>query len=133
MSWSEKRTFAADSTTPRAARQFAVVRLGSVLDAPPDGPGVVDDIALIVSELVSNAVNAHASIVTVDLTVHRDHVRVAVSDDAAGVPVMLNPSPQAAGGRGLRIVEQLSRKWRVDPTHRGKRVWAEVPLHTALS
>ena len=53
------------------------------------------------TELATNAVRARSTRVTVELTVHRDHILTAVSDDATGQPEVQNVTAQATHGRGL--------------------------------
>jgi anti-sigma regulatory factor (Ser/Thr protein kinase) len=90
------------------------------------------DAAMVVSELVTNAIRAGAS--TIELEVGRvgGLFRITVIDDAEGTPKPAEPDPTAAAGRGLRIVGALSARWGVEPVGAGKRVWAELDLtHTS--
>ncbi|GAA3159207.1 MULTISPECIES: ATP-binding protein [Streptomyces] len=105
---------------------------------------LTDDAALIVSELVSNALrygvrNAHGEagcgrvagpVVTpawLALTRREDGVMCAVSDGGEGAPVIGTPDPLAESGRGLSIVEQLSDAWGWTlPDRSGKTVWATL-------
>jgi anti-sigma regulatory factor (Ser/Thr protein kinase) len=123
----DEQVYAVDAATPSKARRFAVERLHATLDRIWAQPAI-DDVGLVVSELVTNAVNAGARTVAVDLAVHRGYVRLAVADDAAGRPVPQSPSTRETGGRGLHIVDQLSRGWGYIPTPGGKEVWAEVAV-----
>ncbi|MCS0635868.1 ATP-binding protein [Streptomyces sp. LP05-1] len=89
---------------------------------------LADPTALIVSELMSNAVR-HARCddiaVAIDRTGRRT-VRVAVTDSSGVLPV-----PRASGhddetGRGLALVSALAQSWGIEEHHRGKTVWAVV-------
>jgi len=64
----------------------------------------------------------------VSLDAHRSYVRIAASDDASGDPVMRRPSPDVAHGRGLLIVDALSKGWGVERGKQGRTVWAEIVL-----
>jgi len=75
---------------------------------------VVDDIELVVSELVSNAVvHGRPAPVSVDVGIGHGEVAVAVSnrgspDAIPAVESWVLPAPQALSGRGLAIVRRLS-------------------------
>lgn len=90
----------------------------------------VDTAALVASELVGNAVR-HTS-QDRDLDVHwsigPDEIYFSVDDLSPEMP-RANPADSGAtGGRGLMIIQALSSAWGYEPTSRGKRVWARVPL-----
>ena len=56
-------------------------------------------------------------------------VQVSVSDGGGQtVPELGEPTQAATGGRGLRIVEKLSRRWGTSTGDEGTTVWAEVPV-----
>jgi anti-sigma regulatory factor (Ser/Thr protein kinase) len=90
---------------------------------------VVGDAALVVSELLSNAIRHAAPLpgskVRVAWTVNNEALRVAVSDAGGGpVPRVTHASPAAPGGRGLGIVETLSSRWGVLRDEGETTVWA---------
>ena len=113
--------------TPAAA---AVARryVGETLSNAPGR--VVDDAALMVSELATNCVRYAHSDFTVSIEQTAREVRVDVTDAAGGDVAMRDPGPTEPTGRGLRIVDQLADAWGVqelvDPT--GKRVWFTLRL-----
>ncbi|MBV2355655.1 ATP-binding protein, partial [Streptomyces sp. J2-1] len=75
--------------------------------------GLAEDAALVVSELVGNAVR-HARRESVRVVVERPApgtVRVAVSDFSTRVPELCVPGAGADGGRGLLLVAGLSVRW----------------------
>jgi anti-sigma regulatory factor (Ser/Thr protein kinase) len=87
---------------------------------------VADDVALLVSELVTNSVVHARSDVRLMLWRTGSGIRVEIIDRNPG-PVELRPfEPEALGGRGLRLVEALSRDWGVRPAQPGKAVWFEL-------
>jgi anti-sigma regulatory factor (Ser/Thr protein kinase) len=95
---------------------------------------LVDDSTLVLSELLSNAVehsrNADGTVQTRFRRLNGGcGVRIEVHDtDAARLPHM-SPGTDCEGvrGRGLRIVNACTRrKWGVDVTSEGKAVWGEV-------
>jgi anti-sigma regulatory factor (Ser/Thr protein kinase) len=106
-------------------------RLAADLRAAGIFAGAVGDAVVVVSELLSNAIR-HArplpgASVQVAWAVDGDVVAVAVSDGGA----LTRPTPAQAtvsslGGRGLDIVEYLSRTWGVRTDAAGLTVWAVI-------
>jgi anti-sigma B factor antagonist len=98
----------------------------------------VTDAALVISELLSNALQ-HAgplpgSRMRVAWDLDAGSVRISVSD-GGGItrPELGEPTLTTTGGRGLRIVARLSRRWGTLCDDEGTTVWAEVlvlPLQT---
>jgi anti-sigma regulatory factor (Ser/Thr protein kinase) len=90
----------------------------------------VDAAALMVSELVTNAL-IHASS-DIELTIERtsDHMRVDVSDAGSGTPKLQSPRSSDLHGRGLQIVRTLSDEWGIEANadQRGKSVWFTVSI-----
>ncbi|MFJ5219911.1 SpoIIE family protein phosphatase [Streptomyces sp. NPDC088354] len=84
--------------------------------------------ALLVGEVVSNAVrHAHTRHVELRL-VRADALLCEVTDDDHALPVLLGAGPEEESGRGLRIVSRLAREWGASRTAQGKTVWFEQPL-----
>lgn len=112
---------------PSAARRWVAARCAA-LGVEPAG----QDLALLVSELVTNAsIHAREPVclrLTIDL--RRGRVRIEVEDGSPITPTVRRPGSRSAGGRGMLIVESLSRSWGTEPTDTGKVVWAEVPIGT---
>lgn len=70
------------------------------------------DAALMVSELVTNALLHGIGAITLRIDVEGDAARIEVADDGK-VAFAPRPEPGAHGGWGLRIVEQLADDWGV--------------------
>jgi hypothetical protein len=103
----------------RAARALASEACADLSD------DVVDDVMLVVSELVTNAMQ-HGT-VPVALAVTLEHGTVLIEvDDGLSAPPVIGSAPSARGGFGLRIVQATSRAWGSAPTAAGKRVWARI-------
>ncbi|MGW4804716.1 ATP-binding protein [Kitasatospora sp. NPDC004272] len=97
---------------------------------------LVDDLLLIVSELVSNAVT-HAAVlspeVVCELVIDPDRVRVSVLDGHPYRPKAQENDPARPGGRGLLLVKsvtlQAGGECDVERTEDGgKVIWASLPL-----
>ena len=126
--------FLGEVVLPGVAHSVAVARhcVGAMLAAA--GHRVVDDVRLIVSELVGNALihtasGLHGGVVTVEVVaVDAEVVRVEVTDDGAvTVPRVRVSGGDDCHGRGLWLVEQVSLKWGVRLLGAGQRaVWAET-------
>ncbi|BEP12823.1 SpoIIE family protein phosphatase [Acidothermaceae bacterium B102] len=113
----------ARAEAPRMARDAARTALsGWGLSAD-----VTDNVALVVSELVTNAVLHTGSSPTLRLRTSTGAVYVEVTDDDSRQPRMRDPEDDEDSGRGLHLIEALSRRWNVRTTASGKVVWAEIP------
>lgn len=84
--------------------------------------------ALVVSELVTNAVLHARTPFEVRMMLTPGVIRIEVHDGTERKPVRRYFSDQATSGRGLRLVEELCAAWGVDADTdgEGKTVWAEV-------
>ncbi|MBW5421780.1 ATP-binding protein [Streptomyces sp. BG9H] len=82
----------------------------------------------IVAELVGNAID-HTRCRVVRVLVTRSTagvVRIGVADNCGEAPEMGDPDGNSEGGRGLLLVDALSRRWGYDRKRWGKVVWAEL-------
>lgn len=89
---------------------------------------VAEDGALVVTELVANAVNhtpGHCIRVIVARPVD-GYVRIGVVDKSRTVPVLQHPTDTEVHGRGLTLVDALTTSWGTDLKPWGKCVWAEL-------
>ena len=114
----------------RAARAFAVRELTAFATSGEPAEDFLDAVATITSELATNAINAGAALIRLTLSLRDDHVLLSITDDADGVVAIPAHDPLALNGRGLRIIDTLSRAWGVDTDPDGKRVWAELHFPT---
>jgi anti-sigma regulatory factor (Ser/Thr protein kinase) len=114
--------------TPEAswvARRALVARNGALPRA------VRDDVLLLLTELVNNAVR-HADaapdrLVRVELRQRRGAVRVAVCDEGPGfAPEATCSRPDETGGWGLVLVDRIADRWAVTRTATGTCVWFEI-------
>lgn len=115
-------TLNADVASPRLARRWLAEWL------PPSVPqSLRDDAALLISELVTNAVlhAMTACTVTVDLTDRC--LRVVVADEVSRGPSITRPE-LGESGRGIDVVACLAGEWGWRRTVGGKEVWFELPL-----
>ncbi len=86
--------------------------------------------AVVVTELVSNAVIHGRSRPRLTVGFDGDAVVVQVADDGPGQPLLQSVGSVETSGRGLALVDQMSESWGVAhrPDGAGKVVWARVIL-----
>lgn len=119
--WAE---FPAEDDSPGHARRLVV----SALRERGYDDTLVDDTALVLSELASNAVLHAGSPFSIQVRVEGSILRVAV-EDANGVTAMARGNGLIArSGRGLGLIDVLCARWGVEDSARGKVVWAELPV-----
>ncbi|WP_234021104.1 ATP-binding protein [Streptomyces sp. Tu 6176] len=93
-----------------------------------------DDVELVTSEIVTNALVHAGSDVDVRLRVYADRLRLEVRDSASDppVPALYSLSDEgcarAEHGRGLFLVDALADTWNTSPNGRGKTVWLEMDI-----
>jgi anti-sigma regulatory factor (Ser/Thr protein kinase) len=103
------------------ARRLVRTRLDGVVETP-----TLDDVVLVVSELVTNAVRHGRGDIELQIDFDGARVRGNVRDEGKGFAE--NARTQAAGqvgGNGLHIVEQVASGWGVHQA--SARVWFELP------
>ncbi|WP_328500953.1 SpoIIE family protein phosphatase [Streptomyces sp. NBC_00457] len=92
---------------------------------------LADGAALMVSELITNAVrHSHSRPIELRL-VRGDTLLCEVDDDDHELPTLLSTGPGDEFGRGLRVVSTLAREWGTSRTKAGKTVWFELTLPRA--
>lgn len=125
-----QREFVADDAAPAAARAFVNAAVDELV--PPPHPVMLrDDIELVVSELVTNAVRAQSPTVTVEVGFERDRVVLRVEDLGSGWPEPREAGIHDTNGRGLALVSAICAAWgvRLSGPER-KTVWAELTATT---
>lgn len=113
---------AAQPASVAAARRFLRARLAA---APAT---IAEDAALVVTELVSNAVLHASGPITLSVLADESMVRLEVGDASPVPPVLREYGTVASTGRGLTLVARLAARWGVQVAHAGKRVWVELAL-----
>ena len=104
-----------------SVRRFAVAacRSSGLFD-------LCDTVALLVSEVATNALVHGNGDVQVRVTSSEGVLLVEVSDESPRLPVPRAAAPLEEGGRGLALVETLASRWGVRPEGPGKVVWFEL-------
>jgi anti-sigma regulatory factor (Ser/Thr protein kinase) len=116
---------------PRSAtRARELVRAHLAPLAPPEA---VEVAALLVTELVTNAVLHARTTIALAIDIEPGRILLRVADESDAVPTRRNYAPEAATGRGLALVDQLATAWGVDTSSEGKEVWAEIAFAPVAS
>jgi anti-sigma regulatory factor (Ser/Thr protein kinase) len=113
------KRFRHDTSSVPQARRFVTRFLAE------SGVESQDLAEMMVSELATNCLLHTGSDFTVSLEQRGHRLRVEVSDQGEGRPVLRPTDPTSVSGRGLRAIDILSDSWGVDtrPDSRGKTVW----------
>jgi two-component sensor histidine kinase len=117
---------------PRQARSAVLAALGDSLSE-----SAATEVALVVSELVTNSVEHAASgpdeRLAVDVDLRESCVHIEVQDEGARLrPRRSAPHPDAPSPLGLALVDRLAQAWGVERDGAGHtRVWCELPLSRA--
>jgi anti-sigma regulatory factor (Ser/Thr protein kinase) len=106
----------------QAARRFIQGRAAAWSLPEP----AVDQLVLIGSELVTNAVLHARTELTLALELRDGRVRISVTDRSQAPATLRHYRPDALTGRGLGVVAALSDRWGVSAAADGKVVWAEL-------
>jgi len=120
-----------DARAPGAARVVVECLRGRL------APGVLEDVRLVVSELVTNSVRHSGApggaLVELLVELNATVVRVEVADPgASGVVAAHTPDVERGGGFGLNLVTTLAERWAVERVIGSEtRVWAELPRAAA--
>ena len=105
-----------------AARRFIAARTAAWSFPEP----AADQLVLIGSELVTNAVLHARTELTLTLELREDRVRISVKDRSQAPATLRHYRADALTGRGLGVVAALSDRWGVSTAPDGKLVWAEL-------
>lgn len=119
------RVFRPEASEPRRAR--AMVReVTEAWDLPED----LEEVAhLVITELVTNAVEHAGTSCRVTVELSPTSLGIRVRDwFSARLPRLRTRDPEAVRGRGLQLVDTLTRNWGVARHVDGKMVWAHIDV-----
>jgi anti-sigma regulatory factor (Ser/Thr protein kinase) len=121
MRWTRRR-LQSSPQAPRQARQF----LTEFVDGDRQNE-YLETGTLLVSELVTNAVQYAGTDLSLDLALTGSSLEIRVRDYGDGEPEVTPEDDRHLGGRGLLLVDRLAEEWgvqRMEPT--GKLVWCRI-------
>jgi signal transduction histidine kinase len=86
----------------------------------------LEDALIVTTELVENALRHTPPGSHLRLCVRPGVARIEVTDRSVAAPIVRSSGYAGAGGRGMRLVQAIARRWGVERTTDGKVVWAEL-------
>lgn len=106
------------------ARHWAAATLAKAGIAPQRREMLV----LLVSELVTNAVQHAWPPLTLRVDADEERIRVEATDNHPDEPVLREAPPTDLGGRGVWLIDRLASDWgsQVDASGASKTVWFEL-------
>ncbi|WP_269664857.1 ATP-binding SpoIIE family protein phosphatase [Streptacidiphilus rugosus] len=113
----------ADVGAPAAARRF----LRTVLADLPCTGDQADQVTLLASELVTNAVRHACGPIRLRLRVADGELGLEVTDGSPVPPRARRARSDEGSGRGLRLVDALATSWGSRANQDGKTVWLTLP------
>ena len=132
------RAFEGIQDAPRAARHFVLGLLAEHgMSGRRTGPPsrsravretLVTDVALVVTELATNAVRHARSAFTVSAAVDADAVHISVADTRPLPAGRGTPAMTVMPDHGLGVVDAIAARWGVQTVPGGKVVWARLRL-----
>lgn len=111
-----------DDSAPRRARAWVADLLQSTGTCNDD---VLHDIVLCASELVTAALIAHSTTMTVRLFIDDQVVRLSLFDDGV-MPDDRDDPALRVQWMGFRLVEAVADRWGIEATGTGRELWAEL-------
>lgn len=114
------------TTSAGAARRFVTAAL--IREGHADTAELA---ALLVNELVTNAILHAGTEFGVRLRRAHGRIRVEVADGGDGTVALREYGAEASTGRGLLLVEELAHAWGIDSSDHGKVVWFEIDASEA--
>jgi anti-sigma regulatory factor (Ser/Thr protein kinase) len=105
--------------------------LGAALERWDVDRTLAADAALVVTELVTNAVLHGRGPIDLRLRLAPRHLVVEVQDGTQVLPRRRRAGAEDEGGRGLQLVSALTERWGTRPLPEGKAVWCLLRLPAA--
>jgi anti-sigma regulatory factor (Ser/Thr protein kinase) len=85
-------------------------------------------VALVVSELVTNAVVHAGTAFTLRIAADHAVVRVSIEDGDQAEPTLVTEPEDRVSGRGMFLIDALVQRWWTETSGEGKTVTAELSL-----
>jgi anti-sigma regulatory factor (Ser/Thr protein kinase) len=117
-----------ESCPPASEVPFARDQLTQVLAEWGLTGEAAEPTQLVVTELISNAIDHARAPIQLTVSFPGDSVRVEVHDSAAEPPRQQSLDPHRLRGRGLHMIDAVSSQWGWTPDAAGKTVWADVSI-----
>jgi anti-sigma regulatory factor (Ser/Thr protein kinase) len=110
-------------------RNWARRTLPEILTRQPRSD-LYEDMDLVFTELISNAVRHGAGLCEAQLTNTGAHLRLVAADNDPRSPAVRTRRADQPNGRGMHLIQAIAEQWGVlrHHTEPGKRVWADLRL-----
>ena len=91
-----------------------------------------DDVDLVFTELLSNAVRHGGGLREAQLSNTGEHLRLVAADHDPRSPAVRARRVDRPNGRGMHLIQAIADRWGVQRHHTetGKRVWADLRITT---
>jgi anti-sigma regulatory factor (Ser/Thr protein kinase) len=116
-----------DSATSADGRNWARRSLPEVLTRPPRRD-LYEDMDLVFTELISNAVRHGGGLREAQLANTGEHLRLIAADNDPRGPAVRARRVDRPNGRGMHLIQAIADRWGINRHHTeiGKRVWADL-------
>jgi anti-sigma regulatory factor (Ser/Thr protein kinase) len=116
-----------DSATSTDGRNWARRSLPEVLTRPPRRD-LYEDMDLVFTELISNAVRHGGGLREAQLANTGEHLRLIAADNDPRGPAVRARRVDRPNGRGMHLIQAIADRWGINRHHTeiGKRVWADL-------
>ncbi|WP_189329931.1 ATP-binding protein [Actinoplanes ianthinogenes] len=116
-----------DAAVGAEGRDWARRTLPEILTRTPR-PDLYDEVDLVLTELISNAVRHGGGLREAQLADTGDHLRLIAADDDPRGPAVRARQTDRPNGRGIHLIQAIADRWGVERHHTepGKRVWADL-------
>lgn len=118
----ERLRLSPEPTSPRLARDF----LRGILRDRGIAPTIIEDAALLTTEVVTNAVIHARTDITLEVEMAED-LWISVSDSSHSPLALHYPDETETTGRGVFLLDRLSSQWEVLSDEGGKTVRFKLP------
>lgn len=112
-----------DDSAPRRARAWVAELMRA--NGHADDETTIHDLVLCASELVTSALIAHSTTMTVQLVIEDATVRLSLLDDGV-MPDNRDDPALRVQWMGFRLVDAVADRWGIDATASGRELWAEL-------
>jgi anti-sigma regulatory factor (Ser/Thr protein kinase) len=116
-----------DATTSTEGRNWARRTLPEILTRAPRRD-LYEDMDLVFTELLSNAVRHGGGLREAQLSNTGEHLRLVAADNDPRGPAVRARRQDQPGGRGMHLIQAIADRWGIYRHHTeiGKRVWADL-------
>jgi anti-sigma regulatory factor (Ser/Thr protein kinase) len=118
-----------DAATSSEGRSWARRTLPEILTSEPRRD-LYDDMDLVFTELLSNAVRHGGGLREAQLSITGEHLRLLAADNDPRSPALRAHRVDQPNGRGMHLIQAIADAWGVhrDRTAIGKQVWADLRI-----